>query len=71
MFMRYRGGGVGHLYMRAIEVWLTGTGWGANNALTSSSPDSDTGSEDSENSENRDSGDSHEDDSNEGTQDET
>ena len=29
MFMRYRGGGVGHLYMRAIEVWLAETGWGS------------------------------------------
>ena len=29
MFMRYRGGGVGHLYMRAIEIWLAETGWGS------------------------------------------
>jgi hypothetical protein len=28
MFMRYRGGGVGHKYMRAIEQWLWETGWG-------------------------------------------
>lgn len=28
MFMRYRGGGVGHTYMRAIEQWLWETGWG-------------------------------------------
>ena len=28
MFMRYRGGGVGHKYMRAIEKWLGETGWG-------------------------------------------
>ena len=28
MFMRYRGGGVGHIYMRAIEQWLGETGWG-------------------------------------------
>ena len=26
--MRYRGGGVGHLYMRGIEEWLWKTGWG-------------------------------------------
>jgi hypothetical protein len=26
--MRYRGGGVGHTYMRAIEQWLWETGWG-------------------------------------------
>jgi len=26
--MRYRGGGVGHTYMRAIEQWLWRTGWG-------------------------------------------
>jgi len=26
--MRYRGGGVGHTYMRAIEEWLLETGWG-------------------------------------------
>ena len=29
MFMRFRGGGVGHMYMREIEPWLDGTGWGA------------------------------------------
>ena len=29
MFMRFRGGGVGHLYMRQIEPWLDATGWGA------------------------------------------
>lgn len=28
MFMRYRGGGIGHLYMRAVEAWLSKTGWG-------------------------------------------
>lgn len=28
MFMRFRGGGVGHMYMRYIEPWLDGTGWG-------------------------------------------
>jgi len=27
--MRFRGGGVGHRYMRQIEPWLDGTGWGA------------------------------------------
>lgn len=26
--MRFRGGGVGHIYMRYIEPWLDGTGWG-------------------------------------------
>lgn len=26
--MRYRGGGVGHLYMREVEQWLQKTGWG-------------------------------------------
>ena len=28
MFMRHRGGGVGHTYMREIEKWLSETGWG-------------------------------------------
>ena len=28
MFMRFRGGGVGHLYMRHVEPWLDATGWG-------------------------------------------
>ena len=35
MFMRYRGGGVGHLYMQAVEVWLAKTGWGSNDTLVS------------------------------------
>ena len=26
--MRFRGGGVGHIYMRKVEEWLDGTGWG-------------------------------------------
>ena len=26
--MRFRGGGVGHLYMRHVEPWLDATGWG-------------------------------------------
>ena len=26
--MRFRGGGVGHEYMRQVEPWLDGTGWG-------------------------------------------
>ena len=69
--MRYRGGGVGHLYMRAIEVWLAETGWGADDALMSSSLDSDTSPEDSEDDENEDSGDGNADDSNEDSQDET
>jgi len=28
MFMRFRGGGVGHMYMRQVEPWLDATGWG-------------------------------------------
>ena len=39
MFMRYRGGGVGHIYMRAVEVWLAETGWGSNNTLASRDED--------------------------------
>lgn len=31
--MRYRGGGVGHAYMRAIEHWLTETGWGSDDIV--------------------------------------
>ena len=26
--MRFRGGGIGHIYMRQIEQWLDATGWG-------------------------------------------
>ena len=33
--MRYRGGGVGHLYMRAVEIWLAETGWGSSDTLVS------------------------------------
>ena len=44
--MRYRGGGVGHLYMRAIEVWLAETGWG-DDSLIPTNRDDDSGSEDS------------------------
>lgn len=29
MFMRFRGGGVGHTFMRVLETWLTETGWGS------------------------------------------
>jgi hypothetical protein len=29
MFMRFRGGGVGHMYMRHVEPWLDAAGWGA------------------------------------------
>ena len=29
MFMRFRGGGIGHRYMRQVEPWLDTTGWGA------------------------------------------
>ena len=28
LFMRFRGGGIGHRYMRHIEPWLNATGWG-------------------------------------------
>ena len=41
--MRYRGGGVGHTYMWAVEVWLAETGWGSNDILVSI--DEDTSSE--------------------------
>jgi len=53
MFMRYRGGGVGHLYMRAIEVWLAETGWGSHDSPTFTNEDSDSeeGSKDSEDNE--------------------
>jgi hypothetical protein len=27
--MRFRGGGVGHMYMRQVEPWLDATGWGS------------------------------------------
>lgn len=51
--MRYRGGGVGHLYMRAIEVWLAETGWGSNDTPMSTNGDvsSEESSEDSDSSE--------------------
>ena len=51
--MRYRGGGVGHLYMRAIEVWLAETGWGSHDSPTFTNEDSDSeeGSKDSEDNE--------------------
>lgn len=39
MFMRFRGGGVGHLYMRAIEIRLAETGWGSGDTLTSTNED--------------------------------
>ena len=29
MFMRYRGGGIGHLYMREIKQWLNSSKWGS------------------------------------------
>lgn len=29
MFMRYRGGGIGHLYMRETEQWLNSSKWGS------------------------------------------
>ena len=47
--MRYRGGGVGHLYMRAIEVWLAETGWGSND--TQEDVDLEESEEDSEDDE--------------------
>jgi hypothetical protein len=57
MFMRYRGGGVGHTYMRAIEVWLAETGWGSDDTPILGS-DSDTGtSEDEDPGDNGNSGD--------------
>lgn len=59
--MRYRGGGVGHLYMRAVEVWLTETGWGADDTLIYSSSDLDMDSEDNEEDGNKDPGDRGED----------
>jgi len=37
--MRYRGGGVGHIYMGAIEVWLAETGWGSNDTSLSVNED--------------------------------
>jgi hypothetical protein len=40
MFMRFRGGGVGHMYMRQVEPWLDATGWGATwPTLTDRDPD--------------------------------
>lgn len=39
--MRYRGGGVGHRYMREIEPWLAETRWGSDDILTTIDPDSD------------------------------
>ena len=60
MFMRYRGGGVGHLYMRAIEIWLAETGWGSNDTLASTNEDADSAedAEDSEGENNRSDGES-------------
>jgi hypothetical protein len=54
MFMRYRGGGVGHIYMRAIEAWLAETGWGSDDTPTfdtNEDSDSEGSSEDSGDSE--------------------
>ena len=58
--MRFRGGGVGHLYMRAIEVWLTKTGWGSNDTLvpTNEDVDSEDASDNSEDNPGNGSGDS-------------
>ena len=39
MFMRYRGGGVGHLYMRKVEQWLQKTGWGQDIPKAEESPE--------------------------------
>jgi hypothetical protein len=61
MFMRYRGGGVGHLYMRLIEVWLAETGWGANDDIISTNEDTDE-EEDSKSSGDSTSDGDHEDD---------
>src|ERR1700759_2644318 len=41
MFMRYRGGSIGHLYMRTVEAWLAKTGWGADDILMPEPSDSD------------------------------
>ena len=41
MFMRYRGGGVGHHYMRAIETWLAETGWGSDDVTPTAEFDDD------------------------------
>ena len=47
--MRYRGGGVGHTYMRAIETWLTETGWGSDDVLISADKDVDSDEDHSNN----------------------
>ena len=40
MFMRFRGGGVGHRYMRQVEPWLDETGWGTQwPSLSNKDPD--------------------------------
>ena len=68
MFMRFRGGGVGHMYMRQVEPWLDATGWGtAWPLLKNRDPDPDPepmapalvsqATEDDEESEDEDSGD--------------
>ena len=56
MFMRYRGGGVGHLYMRTIEHWLAETGWGSNDTLISTDVDSEEDSKGSDDSKDSDDG---------------
>ncbi|KAF9643133.1 hypothetical protein BDM02DRAFT_3192156 [Thelephora ganbajun] len=45
MFMRYQGGGVGHLYMHEIERWLWETGWGCD-IPDSDNPETHTAEED-------------------------
>lgn len=39
--MRYQGGGVGHTYMRAIEIWLAETGWGSDDTIRPMGDDAD------------------------------
>lgn len=61
--MRYRGGGVGHLYMRGIEIWLAETGWGSNDTPITTDGDvsSEEGSEDSDSDDGNDDGEVSED----------
>ena len=41
--MRFRGGGVGHIYMRQVEPWLDATGWGTSwPSLEGQDPDPDS-----------------------------
>ena len=41
--MRFWGGGIGHIYMRQVEPWLDGTGWGTSwPSLRCQDPDPDS-----------------------------